>query len=64
MVDLSVGAGLVEIGVDPQTSGGLLIALPRADAPRLVAELHASGVSASTIVGHATSYEGTRVKLM
>ena len=64
VVDLSVGAGLVEIGFDPQTSGGLLIALPRADAPRLVAELHASGVSAATIVGHATSYQGTRVKLM
>jgi len=64
VVDPSVGAGLVEIGFDPQTSGGLLIALPRADAPRLVAELHASGVSAATIVGHATSYQGTRVKLM
>ena len=64
VVDLSVGAGLVEIGFDPQTSGGLLIALPRADAPRLVAELHASGVTAATIVGHATSYQGTRVKLM
>jgi len=64
VVDLSVGAGLVEIGFDPQTSGGLLIALPRADAPRLVAELHASGISAATIVGHATSYQGTRVKLM
>ena len=64
MVDLSVRAGLVEIGFDPQTSGGLLIALPRADAPRLVAELHASGVTAATIVGHATPYQGTRVKLM
>jgi len=64
VVDLSVRGGLVEIGFDPQTSGGLLIALPRADAPRLVAELRASGVSAATIVGHATSYQGTRVKLM
>ena len=64
VVDLSVGAGLVEIGFDPQTSGGLLIALPRADAPRLVAELHASGVTAATIVGHATPYQGTRVKLV
>ena len=64
VVDPSVGAGLVEIGFDPQTSGGLLIALPRADAPRLVAELHASGVTAATIVGHATSYQGTLVKLM
>jgi len=64
VVDLSVGTGLVEIGFDPQTSGGLLIALPRADAPRLVAELQASGVTAATIVGHATPYQGTRVKLM
>ena len=63
-VESSVRAGLVEIGFDPQTSGGLLIALPKADAPRLVAELHAGGVSAATIVGHATDHQGTKVRLV
>ena len=60
----SVRQGLIEIGFDPQTSGGLLIALPQEDAPRLVAELHAGGVSAATVVGHATELQGTRVRLV
>jgi selenide,water dikinase len=63
-VDESVHPGLVEIGFDPQTSGGLLIALPKAYAPRLVAELHAGGVTAAAIVGHAIARQGARVKLM
>jgi len=63
-VDTSVRPGLVEIGFDPQTSGGLLIALPSADAPRLVAELHASGVTAATIVGYATARRAPRVQLV
>ena len=63
-VSESVRPGLVEIGFDPQTSGGLLIALPQADAPRLVDELHAGGVTAATIVGHAVDRHGPRVKLV
>jgi selenide,water dikinase len=60
----SVRPGLIEIGFDPQTSGGLLIAVPQEDAPRLVVELHAGGVSAATVVGHATKLQGTRVRLV
>jgi len=60
-VDESVRPGLVEIGFDPQTSGGLLIALPQADAPRLVADLQANGVTAASIVGRATARRGPRV---
>jgi selenide,water dikinase len=60
----SMRPGLIEIGFDPQTSGGLLIALPQADAPRLVAALHAGGVPAATVVGHATKMQGTRVRLV
>jgi selenide,water dikinase len=63
VVEPSVRPGLIEIGFDPQTSGGLLIALPKAEAPRLVAELQAGGVTASTIVGYAVPYRGTRVQL-
>jgi selenide,water dikinase len=51
-VEAAVRPGLVEVAFDPQTSGGLLIALPSADAARLVAELHASGIAAATIVGY------------
>jgi selenide, water dikinase len=63
-VDESVRPGLVEIGFDPQTSGGLLIAVPATRAPKLVAELHNSGVMAATIVGHAVANRGHRVKLV
>ena len=36
---------------DPQTSGGLLIALPPADAQKLVAILHQAGVTCAAIIG-------------
>jgi selenide, water dikinase len=64
IVESSVRTGLVEIAFDPQTSGGLLIAVPQSEAPRLVAELHAGGVCAATVVGHATERQGIRVKLV
>ena len=46
-----VPADLVEIGFDPQTSGGLLAALPAAEGAGAVAALHAAGVASATIVG-------------
>ncbi|GIX49140.1 MAG: selenide, water dikinase [Candidatus Tectimicrobiota bacterium] len=41
----------VRVLFDPQTSGGLLIALPPAQAEALVATLQARGVSAAAVVG-------------
>ncbi len=46
-----LGSELVEIALDPQTSGGLLAALPAAEASGLVAELHAAGVLMAAVVG-------------
>jgi len=46
-----VPADLVEIAFDPQTSGGLLAAIPAATSVAAVAALHAAGVEAATIVG-------------
>ncbi len=63
-VETSVRAGLVEVAFDPQTSGGLLIALPRSEAPSLVQELHAAGVGAATIIGHATARQQVTVRLV
>jgi selenide,water dikinase len=62
-VDPSVRPGLVEVAFDPQTSGGLLIALPHADAERLVVELRANGVGAATVVGRVISHEAAAVQL-
>lgn len=37
--------------VDPQTSGGLLIALPAEQAPRLVGRLRERGIQAAAVIG-------------
>jgi len=59
---LAVGAGvapeLVALAHDPQTSGGLLAAVPAADAPRVIADLGAAGVTAWR-VGHVEACEGS-----
>ena len=62
-VDPAVGAGLVEVAFDPQTSGGLLIALPGKEAAALVSALHRNGVKAAAIVGYASSRRKRRVML-
>jgi selenide,water dikinase len=60
----SVGAGLVEVAFDPQTSGGLLIAVPSAEAETLVERLHAEGIEAATVVGHAVARQDVWVRLV
>lgn len=59
----SVRGDLVEVAFDPQTSGGLLIALPRKDAPRLVRALRARRVVATTI-GTAAAARDVSVQLV
>ena len=63
-VDGSIRAGLVEIAFDPQTSGGLLIAVPSPDAPKLVEELQANGVKAAAVVGTAALRRAAWVRLI
>jgi selenide,water dikinase len=63
-IETAIRAGLVEVAFDPQTSGGLLIALPRRDAPGLVSELHRRGMKAAGIVGYATARRNARVRLV
>jgi len=62
-VGRSVPEGLLEVAFDPQTSGGLLMALPQARASGVVTELHAQGITAATIVGYATAREDVSVRL-
>jgi selenide,water dikinase len=49
---------LAALVYDPQTSGGLLIALPPAQAETLVAALHARGVIAAVVIGEAVTAVG------
>ena len=50
----AVPENLRDLCFDPQTSGGLLLSLPAAEAPAMVAALHEAGVAAAAIVGRIT----------
>jgi selenide,water dikinase len=63
-IEPSVGAGHVEVAFDPQTSGGLLIAVPGGEAAALVERLHAGGIAAATIVGRAVPKQEVWVRLV
>jgi selenide, water dikinase len=54
---------LVEVAWDPQTSGGLLVAVPRPDAGRLVQALARAGIGASTVGGAEARGAGAWVAL-
>ncbi len=64
IIDRSVPEDLVEVAFDPQTSGGLLIALPASEAPGLVEELQANGIRAAAIIGHAGVHREAWVTLV
>jgi selenide,water dikinase len=63
-IDPSIREGLVEVALDPQTSGGLLIAIAKRQAAKLVEDLHAAGVSAACEVGYAVSQQKPWVRLV
>ena len=63
-IDPSVDEGLVEVALDPQTSGGLLIALPETDGKKLLHELKANGVETASIIGYAVSSKKASVRLI
>ena len=50
----SIGVHQQELFVDPQTSGGLLFALPREEAKELLGKLHDGGVDHAAIIGEVS----------
>ncbi len=50
-VACALQAAQEEMLYDPQTSGGLLLSLPRDQAQQLVKELHAAGIAATVKIG-------------
>lgn len=64
IIEKSVRKGLVETALDPQTSGGLLIALAQKYAARLVEEMQENGVEAAATIGYATSLQKAWVRLV
>jgi selenide,water dikinase len=63
-IERTVSSQLTEIALDPQTSGGLLIALPQSHAPALLDDLEARGVEEATTVGYATPLQDVSVRLV
>ena len=63
-IEKSIREGLVEVALDPQTSGGLLIAVAKRHASDLLEELKSAGIDAATEVGYATSLQKPWVRLV
>jgi selenide,water dikinase len=63
-IEKSIREGLIEVALDPQTSGGLLIAVAKRQSSQLIEELKGAGVDAATEVGYATSLQNPWVRLV
>ncbi len=64
VIDKSIREGLVQVALDPQTSGGLLIAIAKREAAKLIEDLHAAGVTVACEIGYATSLQKPWVRLV
>lgn len=51
VLEKSLSRSQEELLYDPQTSGGLMLALPKEQAPRLLADLHAAGIGYAVKIG-------------
>jgi len=58
-----ITAGMLDICFDPQTSGGLLIAVAADKADAMLARLHAVGVAAAAVIGKVTGPGTGRILL-
>jgi selenide, water dikinase len=63
-VDASVADDLIEVALDPQTSGGLLIALASDHADTLLDKLHSQDIDAARRIGYATTAQEVSVRLI
>jgi selenide, water dikinase len=57
-IEVQLPAWHEEILFDPQTSGGLLVAVPDAQCAPLVKDLHANGVTRAVRIGRAVALDG------
>ena len=63
-IDKSIREGLIEVALDPQTSGGLLLAIGKRHAAKLLDELQSAGITQAVEVGYATSLQKSWVRLV
>jgi selenide,water dikinase len=64
VIEKGIREGLVEVALDPQTSGGLLMAIAKRHAPKLIDDLHGAGVQDAAEIGYATSLQKAWVRLV
>lgn len=64
IVEKTVPRERADIAFDPQTSGGLLVALPKDYAERYVEVLRAAGVTWASIVGEVKKSDAPRIRLV
>jgi selenide,water dikinase len=62
-IDSKVPQYLQDILFDPQTSGGLLIAVPKAKASRLMKRLHSEGVAEAAVIGEVVAEPKGRIRV-
>jgi len=62
-IDDKVPQYLQDILFDPQTSGGLLIAVPEKKASKLLKELHTAGIKEATIIGKVVAGPKGRIQI-
>ncbi len=63
-IEPTIREGLAEVALDPQTSGGLLIAIAKRHTAKLIEDLHAAGVTAACEIGYAVSQQKSWVRLL
>ena len=61
--DDNVQPAMLDLCFDPQTSGGLLIAVPEAGADDLLARLRAAGITEAALIGEVSAPGSGRVRL-
>ena len=63
-ISAEISDEMIAIAFDPQTSGGLLIAVPDREAISLVAALHRAGIAEACIVGRVSEPSGVAIELV
>jgi selenide,water dikinase len=60
-IDKNVSKVMLDILFDPQTSGGLLMTVPAADAELLIKRMHQEGIKAASIIGEVVANPKGRI---
>ncbi len=53
-----------ELMLDPQTNGGLLVAVPESITPSILNALHKAGIKNSSRIGHITKFQNSKIRFI